>query len=399
MKKTKEERKANRDYKRHVRIWHFLHFLTPVIRGIYKFDYEKPPKVDGSYLVLANHTTNLDPVLLGVNFWDQMYFVASEHIYRKGFASKILRWAFEPIAKMKGSTDTLTVMKAIRSLREGKNVCIFAEGNRTFNGRSDPKLLTAALGKLVKASAANLMTYRLEGGYFAEPRWGFTVRKGKVLGHVVNVYTKEQLKEMTPEQIVECVAKDIDENAYTRQAANPIKYKGRRLAEGLECAVCVCPYCNSIGKLTTKKNTITCSECNESTVYTPYGYFADGFKFHTIEEWDDWQEEFYKDYLSKITDNDSIIFCDDNITLNSLTQDHESIPLGTGNFAMYRDRFEFTAQEKTTVIPFANLPDMSIFAKTGLVFKDEQNGIHYEFKTDRIVNVRKYLSCWKILKA
>ena len=59
MKKlTKEERATRRRYRRHVRWWKFLHLFGPIIKGMYKLHYDKVPKINGSYLVLANHTTN-----------------------------------------------------------------------------------------------------------------------------------------------------------------------------------------------------------------------------------------------------------------------------------------------------------------------------------------------------
>lgn len=399
MKKlTKEEKAARRKYRRHVRWWRFAKILWPYLKRKYGLCFDKVPEIEGPYLVLANHSTTLDSVIMSMNFKKHMYFVASEHVYRRGWKSKLLYHFFEPIAKMKGSSDTLTVMKTIRSLREGKNVCIFAEGNRSWNGKSDPSLLTPALGKLVKTCKSALVTYKIEGGYFADPRWGFTKRTGWVHEGVVNVYTKEGIQQMSNEEIVDIIKKDISNNDYETQAKNPVRYKGKRLAEGLEIAMCVCPECQSIGKLTSKNDTITCTACNTSTKYTEYGYFSDGFKFHTIEEWDDWQEKFYQDYLKKITDLNTPLFFDEDVELNELSQHHDSISLGMGKFVMFKDRFEFTSGEKTTVIPIANIPDMSIFARTGLTFKDDKTGLHYELNTDKRINARKYLSCWNYLK-
>lgn len=40
-----------------------------------------------NYIVLSNHVTDYDPLLVGVSFPGQMYFVASEHITRWDIAS------------------------------------------------------------------------------------------------------------------------------------------------------------------------------------------------------------------------------------------------------------------------------------------------------------------------
>lgn len=407
--KAKEEKRQQKDYRRHCRVWRFAHLFKPVVKHMFKLEADTCPEIDGSYLVLANHSTNLDPVLVGLSFPRQMYFVASEHVYRQGFVSKLLKWTFEPIAKMKGSSDALTVMKAIRYLRSGKNVAIFAEGNRTFNGRTELSLITEATGKLVKAAASNLVTYRLEGGYFAQPRWGFTIRKGKVYGRIVNIYKKEDLKQMTPAQITELIRADIDENAYSRQEKEHIRYKGKRIAEGLECAVSVCPKCRKIVDHVTKKSTITCPSCHSTTTLDDYGYFPEDFPVHTVEQWDNFQEEFYANLCSS-SDTATPLFSDRDILASTITQDHEQTSLGQGTLTVFTDRFEFTPEKNVpkssssataasptsmekTVIHFSDVPDMSIYAKTGLVFTGK-DGIHYEFTADRIINVRKHLSVW-----
>ena len=124
-------------------------------------------------------------------------------VYRAGFASKVLRYVFEPIAKRKGTSDTVTVMKSIRALREGKNVCLFPEGQKSFNGRTGE--IHLATGKLVKASKASLITYKLEGGYFTTPRWGYGIRKGKMHGSIVNIYDPETLEKLSAEEITDII--------------------------------------------------------------------------------------------------------------------------------------------------------------------------------------------------
>ena len=332
-----------------------------------------------------------------------MYFVASEHLYRLGFLSKILIWAFKPIAKMKGSSDTLTVMKAIRYLRNGKNVSLFPDGNRSFNGRNGA--LTDAIGKLVKTSGANLVTFRITGGFFTNPRWGYGLRKGKMTAQVVNVYSKEQIKEMSAGQIREIIEKDTYENAYERQASENIRYKGKNRAVGMECSLCICPKCKGIETIYTKENSVNCVNCGKLTDYSEYGYFDEGFGFKTIEEWDDWQEQYFKDYIQTLKDGkgpegvgtEKPVFSNSDINMNIVKADHSETDLGKGSLSIYLDKIVIKTNVQTIEIPFTELPDMSVYAKTGLVFTDAA-GTHYELKTDKLINVRKYIYVWSSLR-
>ena len=192
-------------YRRHKRFWNIIRPIAiPILKSIYKYSCEVYKDLKGPYLVLANHNTDLDPGLVALSFPQQMYFVASEHVYRAGFASKVLRYVFEPIAKRKGTSDTVTVMKSIRALREGKNVCLFPEGQKSFNGQTGE--INIATGKLVKASKAGLVTFKIEGGYFTTPRWGYGIRKGKMHGSIVNIYNPETLEKLSAEEITALIS-------------------------------------------------------------------------------------------------------------------------------------------------------------------------------------------------
>lgn len=388
-------------YKRHQIFWKIIRFIAPsVLKPLYKYSYELAPKLEPPYLVFSNHNGDLDPALVALSFPQQMYFVASEHVYRAGFASKILRFVFEPIAKRKGTADAVTVMKSIRALREGKNVCIFPEGQKSFNGITGE--INIATGKLVKASKASLVTYKLEGGYFTTPRWGKGIRKGKMHGSIVNIYNKEDLEKLSPEEITDLVKKDLYEDAYQKQSQNPIAYKGKNLAEGIEHALCLCPECKQIDTLFSKKNSVFCKNCNFTTSIDIYGYFDESCKFKTVLQWDEFQQEEFKKLIQeKSSEKSEFIFSDDEVTLKTVKAEHQEEIIGTGKFSMFTDKFIFNSvkdeKEISLEIPQKNIVDISMYGKQALVFSDN-NGNYYELTSKNIINVRKYIFCFKYLK-
>ena len=398
--KVKVEKKERAAHRRHQGVWNFFwYFTVPFFKHIFSYNCQKAPQINGPYLVISNHTTVLDCVLVGMSFRKQMYFVASEHVYRKGWVSKLLRWAFEPIAKIKGSSDTLTVMKIIRKLRDGYNVCLFAEGNRSFDGRNFP--VSEATGKLAKICKASLVTYRIEGGYLTNPRWGFGIRRGKAFGHVVNVYSPEQLEQMSVEQITKNVTNDIHEDAYERQALKPVAYKGKNRALGIECAYCICPRCRTLGKITSNGNKIMCTSCGNETEFDVYGNFDPAFGVANPREWEDLQEECLKKLAASDRDDATPFFADSDVSLKTVDSEHNEKDLGNGKMALYKNRFEFIpASGEPVSLDINDIPDMSVYSRNGFVFSDS-SGTHYEIKPIQEkspLNVRKYISIWKVLR-
>jgi hypothetical protein len=58
-----------------------------------------------------------------------MYFVSSEHVFRKGFLSWLLVYLFAPIARVKGMTDATAALNIIRTIKK-KLECVSLCGGK-----------------------------------------------------------------------------------------------------------------------------------------------------------------------------------------------------------------------------------------------------------------------------
>lgn len=329
----------DQEMRRHRRVFSFLQTtLGGIIRSIYGFSSEPAELGDGPYLITANHNGDLDPALIALGLKKHMYFVASEHIFRKGFVSWLLTYFFSPIARVKGMTDATAALHVIRTIRKQANVCLFAEGNRSYNGVTGP--IFPATGKLAKATGASLVTYRFEGGYLTTPRWSHSIRKGRIHGRVVHTYTPEQLRQMTPEEVNEHIREDIMEDAFERQLIKPYLYKGRDLAKGLENAIYFCPKCGRPGTLKSEGD-IFCCDCGLRVRFTEKGFFEkvapeDGdVPFKTVRDWDYWQDRRIAEYASGLSEGE-IAYSDENVKLIGVGRRHQSRVLEVGRLAIAR---------------------------------------------------------------
>ena len=375
--------------KRHVNSYRFLwRALNRALSHIFRFEAEPAPAPPAPYLVVSNHNLNLDPALVALSFPEHMYFVASEHVFRKGFASWMLRRYFAPISRIKGATDAQAALDIIRALRRGHSVCLFAEGNRSFSGVTGP--VFPATGKLAKISGAPLITYRMTGGYLTKPRWGMNRRKGKMTGACVNVYTPEQLKAMTAEQVNAHIAEDLYEDAFVRQEKEHIRFRGKDLAAGLETAFFLCPKCRGVGTMRSSGDRYSCT-CGFSVRYNEYGFLegADGAEppFACTRDWDAWQIE----QLEAQRETRAMAFSDNDTQLMAINKRHRMRPVDAGTLKM--DGEALTLGQ--TQLPLDNISDMAVAAFSDIMLT--ANGQHYEIRSkDRYFCGRKYLMLYQI---
>ena len=372
-----------RTEKHYRRWWRFLYTIAHKFIEL-KFNYKHDKYMpEGPCLVISNHVTNWDPLLMALSFpKNNLHFVASEHIFRMGFASKLINFLVAPIARRKGSSGLDAAMSSLRTIKAGGSVGLFAEGECTWDGRS-VEIFTAT-GTLAKASGAPLVTYRIEGGYFTMPRWSTGKRRGKMYGHVVNVYQPEELKKMRPEEVAAVINRDIYEDAQERQKTEKTRFRSKKRAEALESMLCLCPKCNRVGKMKSSGIYLEC-ECGMKVEFTEYGEFTPAEPFRTIGEWDAWQNE---KIAAGDFEYDGEMFSDDGIHLNQVSDDHEVTELHVGRLTL-KDGALYIGDK---CFELSKIHNMGIVRTNRLFFVYDD--IYYELRTMTTDCLRKYRIAW-----
>ena len=371
--------------RKHVFFWKLLR--NPVRLFLWlKFGYTCRVAKDlpETYIVLANHTTDYDPLFVASSFPRQMYFVGSEHISRWKLAYQLLKFAFAPIMRPKGTVGVTTTMDVLRKVKSGANVCIFAEGERCWDGVTAPIL--PSTGKTIKTARCGLVTYKIVGGYFASPNWsGKNTRRGYVHGEVANVYTKEDIAKMSVDEINEVIARDLYEDAYERQLQDPKPYRGRNLAERMETLLYVCPRCGQVDTIRSHGDTVECCACGMNFRYDEYGMLRGG-DFRTVRELFLWQ----KDEVQKAAEK-GVVYTAPGGTLKTVQNQVESM-VDSGAVTMTAE----TLICGNTTILLEDIADMGRHGKQALVFSTMRT--YYELIPEN-ANALKFLMLFKAYKA
>lgn len=376
----------NKKHKIIITIIRPIGFLFAKLKFGFQFKKAKNAELPENYIVLSNHVTDYDPILVGLSFPRQMYFVASEHITRWGWLYKLIRFLVEPIIRYKATVAASTVMDILRKVRKGNNVCIFAEGVRTWDGVTAP--VVPATAQLVKSARCGLVTYRIEGGYFVSPNWASSAntRRGRLYGAPVGIYTKEDLAKMSVEEIDEIIKRDLHEDAYARQKAEMRPYRSRKLAEGMESLIFLCPHCRANGTLESKKDTVTCSACGGSFTYDKYG-MLDGIPYKTVYDLNQWQ----RDELAKDVAN-GILYTAPEASLHTI-EGHDLHTVCEGDATITPDAITIA----DVTIPLSTISDMGIHGRRTLIFSTTDN--YYELKVPKGKNIIKFMYYREFVKA
>ena len=357
----------------------FWKLLRPLVRVFLRIKFGYTCKVlkdvPEKFIVLANHTTDFDPLFVGSSFENFMRFVGSEHIARwKVFP--LLKFALNPIMRYKGMTASSTVMEMIRTVRGGTSVCMFAEGVRSWDGYPSP--IAPATGKVIKSAKCALITYRISGGYFVSPMWsaGNGTRRGKIYGTPVNVYTAEQLSKMSVDEINEIINTDLYEDAYEVQKKNPVKYKGKNLAEKLETLMFICPKCGKMDTLSSKGDTVSCSDCGLSFTYDEYGMLH-CCDYDTVRDLSLWQ----KGEIAKHAEN--VTYTSPSGSLIKVEK-HEETAVSRGEVTMNAEKITCGDAE----FNLSDIMDLAMHGRHALVFST--NDGYFELNVENGGNAYKY---------
>ena len=380
----------------------FYAFMRTVIKPYFRlngYSWEPYEPKSGNYLVLTNHNTNWDFFLYGLVLKRHMYFVASEHIFRKGFTSKLIRFLADPIPRKKGADGDDTVKLILSRLKAGENVCMMAEGNRSFSGETC--FISPRTAAVVKESGVGLITLAIHGCYFINPRWSKEKRRGPSSGSVVREYTAAEIAEMTEEEVYEAIKTDLWVDAYADQRKSPARYTCKRPAERLESALFLCPECGSMSSMSSCADEFFCRSCGYRVRYNDYGFFEPAEKggklyYDTVAGWYHAQLDKMRAELPGLKDDENPLFSDNNINLASVTPGKGTELLVSGEMIMFPGRLVFKGEGTEKTFRLEDIAKISI-TQTDVMLFTASDGYYEVRPSEGTFSALKYMIASRFL--
>ncbi len=337
-----------------------------------------------NYFILSNHQTLLDPPLLAMSFRMPVYFVAGETLFNDSIPSRLLRYLFAPIKKMKGTADVACIRSMVRVAREGGTVAIFPEGNRTWT--DTPFYVDPAICSLIRLLKLPLLLYRFEGGYGVDPRWGGSRRKGRFVCGVYKEISVEEIAAMSDEALYGTVLTALT----VTDAESGFLYRSAARAEYLERLLFICPKCGAISSLRSEGDHIRCSRCGLSVTYGEDLRLSSedpSLGFSSLKEWYDYQ-------LSAVRGmkigKEQVIFSDADAVLYDKTGE-KRILIARGNCILTDTKLSVGE----TQIPLSGIRAVSVVGGRKLVFHTEER--FYILTGDARFNAIKYALVFNVL--
>jgi 1-acyl-sn-glycerol-3-phosphate acyltransferase len=161
----------------HSSLFSFLKVLVrPVIKKAFSVTItglENIPE-KGAAILMPNHTSFMDSIILGVMTTRNVWFMAKNSEYRHPFLKWFLRIGNSfPVRRY--INDVLAVRNAARVIQGGHILGIFPEGERTWDGEMLP--LRYGTMRLILSLGAPVIPVGITGAYELMPRWTGTHKR------------------------------------------------------------------------------------------------------------------------------------------------------------------------------------------------------------------------------
>lgn len=210
------------------RLWYeFLRILCRVfgvaVLRIRVFGREHVPK-SGGVLVVSNHQSHLDPILVGLACDRRLNYVARDTLFR--FAPFAwLMMSLDAIPLDREGTGLGGLKESLRRLKDGEMLLIFPEGTRTRDG--EVAMLKPGFLALARRAKAPLLPVALDGSYESWPRRNLLPQPAVIQVRFAPPLTPELMSKMSDEELLSEV------NCRIRQSHALVR-ESRRRAMGSE---------------------------------------------------------------------------------------------------------------------------------------------------------------------
>ncbi len=178
--------------------------LTTVLFDLKVYGHKNMPRT-GGVLLVSNHQSYLDPVLVGVRLDRPLSYMARSGLFRNPLLAVVIRW-LNAFPVRQGEGDVGAVKETIARLQEGHALNIFPEGSRTEDGTLLP--MEKGVGLVIRRAKVPVVPVVLDGSFQAWPKGRVIFRPAKIR----MLYGKPMnLSELKGDQIVATIDRTLHE--------------------------------------------------------------------------------------------------------------------------------------------------------------------------------------------
>jgi 1-acyl-sn-glycerol-3-phosphate acyltransferase len=156
--------------------WRILQVIARIFTTVWfnlkTYGRENVPQT-GGVLLLANHQSYLDPVLVSVHLKRPVSFMARSSLFKNPFFARFIR-SLNAFPVRLGQGDVSAIKECVRQLQEGRALNVYPEGTRTLTGKIGA--IEKGIALVIRKACVPVVPVAIDGSFEAWPR-------GKVLFH------------------------------------------------------------------------------------------------------------------------------------------------------------------------------------------------------------------------
>lgn len=222
-----------------------------------------PGREDGPIVMIANHASRVDyqftaPVCLPKRL---NYVVGYNEFFR--FPTNLLLPAMQVIPKKNFTPDSYALRQMLRVAKQGGNICLMPEGMSSITGMAQPVIPGGA--KLLKKLGLPVYYSKISGGYLTYTKHCLDERKGRIEVSVNQMFTAQQLQDMSLEEIEDTMNRLLAHDDYIWNKQAQVRFHGKgQMAKHLDTLLYLCPKCGAVYQMDCQGNIMKCKACGNT---------------------------------------------------------------------------------------------------------------------------------------
>lgn len=315
-------------------------FLLPIIWGgswlmtrqfKLKIDKSEIKGLKPPFLVIATHQGFSDYYIGPLSMFPHRAMYVSDMEGYAGFGNWLYR-GLGCIPKRRYVADVSVIQNIKYGLSKGQSVFLYPESRHSNVGTT--AYIPKNIGKLAKFLKVPVVTLSVNGSYLANPFWDEEhTRKVPMRAKLSYICSKEELKNISDEELQHRIEKKMEYNEYSYQYKNKILIKDKNRAQGLHKALYICRNCKTKFNMTSENSFIKCEKCGAIWELSEDGYMIGMDSKLTIPEWYEWERALEDAEISSSFEESY------QVRVEALPNEYGFVEMGEGELVLNSEEF------------------------------------------------------------